>query len=146
MSVSRFARVIASLAAALLLAVSAPAASAQNATGRFEVYCDGLGFFLKNVDGAPAPGKLYVFSRTGHPGVDWVPKETWTDVFVFRGGCSPRGGCGILATGKFWLDSEAGSEAKRISGKYDIDLDGRHLLGQFQARLHRYRNPPRLCE
>jgi hypothetical protein len=38
-------------------------ASVATATGHFEVYCDGVGIFLARIDGAPAPGKLVLFSR-----------------------------------------------------------------------------------
>jgi hypothetical protein len=43
-------------------------ASVPRATGHFEEYCDGVGFFLAKVDGAPASGKLVFFSYMGFPG------------------------------------------------------------------------------
>ena len=73
----------------LLLAVFPTASSGQNATGHFEVYCDGVGFFLAKVDGAPAPGKLFLFLYTGFPGIPYVPKETWKDVNFLEAAITP---------------------------------------------------------
>jgi len=88
MNVPQFARMWICLSAVvLLLAVFPTASSGQNATGHFEMYCDGVGFFLAKVDGAPAPGKLFLFLYTGFPGIPYVPKETWKDVYVYRNGC-----------------------------------------------------------
>jgi hypothetical protein len=81
MNVPQLARIWICLSAAVpLLAFFPTASSGQNATGHFEVYCDGVGFFLAKVDGAPAPGKLFLFLYTGFPGIPYVPKETWKDV------------------------------------------------------------------
>ena len=40
-----------------------PLALVATASGHFEVYCDGVGIFLAKIDGAPAPGKLVLFSQ-----------------------------------------------------------------------------------
>lgn len=109
------------------------------------MYCDSIGFFLEKIDGAPAPGKLFLFLYTGFPGVPFVPKETWKDVSVFRDGCIADGKCEVLAHGKVWLDGEAVSDATRISGKYEIELNGQHLRGRFAAKRHDYKHSPRLC-
>jgi hypothetical protein len=129
-----------------LLAAFPTATSAQNATGRFEVYCDGFGFFLGKVDGAPAPGKLLLFLYTGFPGIRYVPKEKWTDVLVYRNGCIADGKCEIFAHGKVWLDDEATVDTRRVSGRYDIERNGQHLGGRFAAKLHNYSTPVRICE
>jgi hypothetical protein len=146
MSVSQFGRICVCLGAVvILLAVLPIASSTNNATGRFEVYCDGFGFFLVNIDGAPAPGKLFLFLYTGFPGTSYIPKETWKEVYVYRDGCIADGKCEVLAHGKAWLDDEAMPDASRVSGKYLIELNGQHLRGQFAAKRHNYRHPPRLC-
>jgi hypothetical protein len=36
-------------------------------------------------------------------------------------------------------------EPKRISGKYEIDLNGKHLEGAFVAKRHVSKHPLRLC-
>ena len=145
-SVSQFGRICVCLGAVvLLLAVLPIASSTNNATGRFEVYCDGVGFFLTKVDGAPAPGKLLLFSHTGFPSIPYMPKETWKEVYVYRDGCIADGKCEVLAHGKVWLDDEAMPEAKRVSGKYEIELNGQHISGQFAAKRHDYKRAPRLC-
>ena len=147
MSVPQFARICICLSAvALLLAVFPSASSAHNATGRFEVYCDGVGFFLAKIDGAPAPRKLVLFLYLDFPpGAIYLPEEKWADVFVYRKGCAVDGKCEIIARGKVWLDAEATPAARRISGKYEIDLHGQHLKGQFVAKRHEYKYPPRVC-
>jgi len=55
--------------AALLLVFVPKARSAEDATGKFEVYCDGGGFFLAKVDGLPCTqrthGKMCMSIATG---------------------------------------------------------------------------------
>jgi hypothetical protein len=146
MSVPNFARKSFCLSALVLLfAVFPTASSTHNANERFEVYCDGFGFFLTKVDGAPVPGKLFLFLYTGFPGITYIPKETWKDVYVYRDGCTADGKCEVLARGKVWLDDEVMRDATRVSGKYEIELNGQLLRGQFAAKRHDYKKPPRLC-
>jgi hypothetical protein len=146
MSVSHFARICFSLSAVVLLLAALPTASSTpDASGRFEVYCDGVGFFLPKVDGAPAPGKLFLFLYTSFPGIPYVPKETWKDVDVYRNECFADTKCEALARGKIWLDDEAMPDAERVSGKYEIELNGQHLRGQFAAKRHQYKHPTRIC-
>jgi hypothetical protein len=147
MNVLQFARNSICLSAAVLL-LAVFTSPAQNAAGYFEVYCDGVGFFLAKVDGPPPPGKLFLFLGTHFPGSPYVPKETWTDVSVFRNGCIADGKCEAFAHGKIWLDDtdlSAGSDVRHISGKYEIELNGQHLRGQFALKLHDYRHTPRVC-
>jgi hypothetical protein len=148
MSVPQFARIRVCLSTAvLLLAVFQTAKSAQNASGHFEVYCDGFGFFLEKVDGAPVPGKVLLFLYTGFPGVQYAYEsmQNWSDVIVYRNGCIADGGCEILARGKVRLDNEATVDARRVSGKYEIEFNGKHLSGQFAAKRRGYKHPPRIC-
>jgi len=147
MSVSWFARICIFLSTVILfLAVFPTASSTHIAIGRFEVYCDGVGFFLAKIDGAPAPGELVLFLYLDFPpGAIYLPAEKWADVFVYRKGCAADGKCEITARGRVWLDAEATPGAKRISGKYEIDLNGQHLNGQFVAKRHEYKYPPRIC-
>lgn len=133
-------------ATALLLVVVPTATSAQNATGHFEVYCDGVGFFLAKIDGAPGPRKLLLFLYTGFPGFTYVPKEEWKDGIVYRNGCAADGKCEVLAHGRVRLDNELIPDSKHVSGKYEIELSGQHLHGQFATERRVYRHPPRICE
>jgi hypothetical protein len=147
MSTSQFSRIAACLSAAVLLLVVVPTAtSARDATGHFEVYCDGVGFFLAKVDGAPTPGKLLLFLYTGFPGILYVPKEEWEDVSVYRNGCAADGKCEVLTRGKVRLDNEITRDGRHVSGKYEIELSGQHLHGQFATERRRYKHPPRICE
>jgi hypothetical protein len=86
-----------------LLALPAPA-SVATATGRFEVYCDGVEIFLAKIDGTPAPGKLVLFSLMGFPpgtlGGRIYGQGKWSNVYVFRDGCVPDGKCDSIASGK----------------------------------------------
>jgi len=150
MSASVIFRSAACLSTAALLLFSVPtAATAQDATGHFEVYCDGVGFFLAKVDGAPAPRRLLLFLYTGFPGIPHVPKGDWKDVYVYRNGCAADGKCEVLARGKVQLDVDItpdGKRRRRVSGKYEIELSGQHLRGQFAAEQRFYKHPPRICE
>lgn len=84
-------------------------ASAANATGHFEVYCDGVGIFLARIDGAPGPGKLVLFSSMSLPpgtmGGRYFGQGKWCDVAVYRDGCLPDGKCESIAHGKVWIDA-----------------------------------------
>jgi hypothetical protein len=147
MRASQFSRIPVCLGTAVLSLVVVPTAtSSQDATGHFEVYCDGVGFFLAKVDGAPAPRKLLLFLYTGFPGITAVPKEEWKDVSVYRNGCAADGKCEVLTHGKVWLDNELTWDSRRVSGKYEIELSGQYLQGRFAAERRFFRNPPRICE
>jgi len=123
---------------------------ASTATGHFEMYCDGVGIFLAKIDGAPAPGKLVLFSRMGFPpgtfGGRSFGQGKWSVIYVFRDGCVPDGKCESMAEGRVWIDGpEQDTEPKHISGKYEINLNGRVIEGNFVARRHDRRRPLRLC-
>ncbi len=113
------------LCSAVLLVIVPTVASAKNATGRFEVYCDGVGFFLANVDGAPAPGKLLLFLRT-----DFIPdvtKEERKNVFIYPDGCVPDGKCKALTQGRIRFDNEFTRDSRRVAGTYEIELSGQNI-------------------
>ena len=59
----------------------------------------------------------------------------------------PDGKCENMADGKVWIDAtdEQDTQLKRISGKYEINLSGKHLEGTFLAKRHDRRRPLRLC-
>ncbi len=126
-------------------------ASVTTPTGHFEVYCDGVGIFLAKIDGAPAPGKLVLFSPTSFPpgtfGGRYFEQGKWSDIYVYRDGCVPDGKCESIADGKVWIDAtdKQDTQPKHISGKYEINLNGKHLKGTFLAKLHDRRRPLRLC-
>jgi hypothetical protein len=139
---------------ALLFAISPMASPGHNATGQYDIYCDGVGFFLTNIDGVPAPGKLLLFSYMSTPGGTfggrYIGQGNWTYAFVYRDGCIPDGKCEKMADGKVWIDEwdtpTAGAPVpKRISGKYEIDFMGEHLEGNFAAKQHLSKHPLRLC-
>ena len=129
-------------------------ASVATATGHFEMYCDGIGIFLAKIDGAPAPGKLVLFFRMSFPpgtmGGRYFGQGKWSNVYVFRDGCVPDGKCDSIADGKVWIDASdmpdtGDTPPKRISGKYEIDLNGKHLEGAFVAKRRVSKHPLRLC-
>jgi hypothetical protein len=137
---------------AVFFAVFSLSASAIDATGDFEVYCDGVGLFLSNT--ADAPGKLVLVSRVDFPpgtmGDRYIGQGKWSDVVVLPDGCVPDGKCKGIAKGKVWIDVWDTEDAlkpvpKRISGKYEIDLNGNHLAGRFVARERSRKDPLRLC-
>ena len=56
--------------------------------------CDSFGFFLAEIDGAPAPGEFFLFLYRGFPAfVDYLPGE-WLDVSVYPKGCDAYVKCG----------------------------------------------------
>lgn len=131
------------------LLLSAPAPTAK---GGFEVYCDGVGVFLANIDGMPPPGKLvlfsYVSSSLGTIGGRYFGQGKWSEVFVYSDGCVPDGKCDSIAKGRVWIDGSDAPEQlqpKRISGKYEIDLNGQHLEGRFIAKRRVSKRPLRFC-
>jgi hypothetical protein len=124
------------------------------ASGYFEVYCDGVGIFLAEIHGAPAPEKLVLFSRMSFPpgtmGGRSIGQGKWSDVYVFRDGCVPDGKCDSIAVGKVWIVASdmpdtGDASPKRIFGRYEIDLNGKHLEGAFVAKRHISKHPLRLC-
>ena len=123
-------------------------ASVPTATGHFEEYCDGVGIFLANVDGAPASGKLVFFSYMGFPGGtfggQYIGQGKWSDVSVFPDGCFPDGKCQSIAHGRVWIDA-LDNPPKHISGKYEIKLDGKLVEGTFLAKRRDRKHTLRLC-
>jgi hypothetical protein len=139
--------------ALVLLALPIPAFAAK-AAGRFEVCCDGVGIFLAAIEGAPEPGKLVLFSYVNFPlgtaGGNLLGQGRWSEVYVLRDGCVPDGRCKSIAHGKVWIDAwdtpDAGNGPPRsVSGKYEIDLNGKHLEGHFVAKRHLTRHVLRVC-
>ena len=90
-----------------------------------------------------------LFSGLGDTfGGEYVGQMKWSAVSVFRDGCVPDGKCESIADGKVWIDADtpdAGHTPKRISGKYEISLNGKHLEGPFVAKRHVSKHPLRLC-
>jgi hypothetical protein len=125
--------------------------SLATSTGHFEVYCDGVGIFLAKIDGAPASGKLVLFSRVGFPpgpiGGRYFGQGKWSDIAVLRDECVSDGKCESIADGKVWIDTtdKQDMQPKHISGKYKINLNGMHLEGTFLAKRHVRRGPLRSC-
>lgn len=138
----------------LLVSVSVVPAAEFTTDGQYEVYCDGVGLFLAKIDGVPAPRKLVLFSYLDFPpgtmGGRYLGQGKWSDVFVYRDGCVPDGKCDTVAHGKIWIDDWDASDAKsmppkRLSGKYEIDLNGKHLQGTFVVKKRSRRRPLRIC-
>jgi hypothetical protein len=131
-----------------------PAASGVTTGGQYEVYCDGVGLFLANIDDVPAPGKFVLFSYLDFPpgtiGGRYLGQGKWSEVLVYRHGCVPDGKCDTIAHGKVWIDVWDSSDPrqmppKHISGKYEIDLNGKHLQGTFVAEERFRKRPLRIC-
>lgn len=128
----------------LLLSPWLALAAVPAATGHFEVYCDGVGIFLARIEGAPASGKLVLISQEGTIGGGYLGQGKWSDIYVVPDGCVPDGKCESIAHGRVWIDA-LHAPPKHISGKYEIDLNGKLLKGTFLAK-RRVRKPPlRLC-
>jgi hypothetical protein len=122
-------------------------ASAAMATAHFEVYGDGVGIFLAKIDRASAPGKLVLFLHMGTIGGRYLGRGKWSTIYVLPDGCVPDGKCESIADGRLWIDAPDTPDPapKRISGKYEINLNGKRLEGTFAAKRHDRRHPLRLC-
>jgi len=74
----------------------------------------------------------------------------WNEIFVLKDGCLPAGTCKSIGEGRIWIDHwetpESGSgPLKHISGRYDIELNGRRLQGFFGVKIHNRKKPLRIC-
>jgi hypothetical protein len=120
-------------------------------TGRYEVYCTGVRLFLTKIDGSPAPGKLVLLSyQADMASGRYFEHGKWSDARVFPDGCIHGEQCRSIADGKVWIDPMVTSGAKdtppkHISGKYEIDLSGKHLEGTFVAKYQGSKHPLQFC-
>jgi hypothetical protein len=90
-------------------------------------------------------GETRLFSRLGQTfRGEYVGQGKWSDVYVFRDGCVPDGKCESIADGRVWVDA-LNTPPKHISGKYEINLNGKVLEGNFVARRHDRKHALRLC-
>jgi hypothetical protein len=122
--------------------------SEPSASGRFEVYCDGIGIFLTKIEGPPTYRKLVLFSRIDFPpgtlGGRLLGQGKWSDISVLQDGCIPDGKCDSVANGRVWIDAPDTSP-DHISGKYEISFNGSLLKGRFHAKRRDRKSPLRLC-
>jgi hypothetical protein len=129
------------LVAVLLQACPLTLLAAKAASGRFSPHCDGASFYLSKIDGLPSEQKINLNLRQHFSWWNYRPQEVWEDVYAER--CTPLGKCEAASHARIWLD-KAGPKDKRVSGKYELDLGGQHLEGNF---LLKYRNDKAwLCE
>jgi hypothetical protein len=134
-----------------MLFVSPLLSPASVATGHYVLYCDAVGISLAKIDGAPVPGKFVLFFEVSFPpgtvGGQIMGRGEWSHVYVLRDGCVPAYRCESIAEGKVWIDAPDTQHLppKHISGKYEIDLNGKHLEGTFLAKRKSEERPLRLC-
>lgn len=71
----------------------------------------------------------------------------WSHVSVLRDGCVPAYKCENIGDGRVWIDAQDTQRLppKHISGKYEINLNGKHLEGTFVAKRKSADPPPRVC-
>jgi hypothetical protein len=80
----------------------------------------------------------------------YLGQGKWSEVYVLPDGCVPDGKCKNIGSGKIWIDewdesNSANAAPKNISGKYEIELNGKHLEGTFVAKERSRRHPVRIC-
>jgi len=102
--------------------------------GWFEPHCDGASFYLSKVEGLSVKQMLILNLRQHLPWWDYQPDETWKDVYAEQ--CSPDQKCKEAAHARLWLDN-VGANHKRISGKYEVDFQGKHLEGKFLLKYRK---------
>jgi hypothetical protein len=87
-----------------------PSADVAMAAGDFEVYCGGVGIFLAKMAGAPAPGKLVLFSRINfsraRSEVVVSDRESGPTFMSFVMGASPTANAKGLPMAELWIDAE----------------------------------------
>lgn len=126
-----------------------PLASVATARAHFEMYCDGVGIFLAKIDGAPAPKKFVLFSPMSFPPDTFKGRSfgqgSGPPFMSFVMGASPTASARALPTAEYGSTSRTRKTRRQnFSGKYEINLNGKLLEGNFFARRHDRKHPLRL--
>jgi hypothetical protein len=125
-----------------LLQICPSALSAsKNASGWFSPHCDGASFYLSKVDGLPFEQTLVLNIQSHMSWGLYRPQEVWVDVYGAR--CVSAGKCEAASHARIWLN-KVGPKDKRVSSKYEVDLGGQQLAGEFVAKYRK--DKTWLCE
>lgn len=111
----------------------------------FQDDCTGATFEISKVQGAPDQ-KIVLRLQTGQMntwhfafGAGWVPVKGKL--------CSNDDKCEDAAEAELWLNKSSEEENQiRVSGKYKLDVAGRHLVGDFVLRHKAHKENPFICE
>jgi hypothetical protein len=127
---------------AVLLLLSSSAFFAAGDRDWFETDCDGATFHFRTLD-ATSGGQKFVF-RLSLGNLHFIPElmgGNWLDAKGKR--CSADGKCEEASQARIWLNRTKGY--KHISGRYELDLGGQHIQGQFAAKYRKHK-PMLICE
>lgn len=131
-------------ASIVFMLVVVSSASAQDAKGWFEENCDGATFHLTKIAGRSDDQRLELFFRTRVPFRSYPTGSEWRDVYAER--CPASGKCEWVVTAVN-AKMQFQERTKRIvSGKYVVDLNGKHLEGRFRVKERFLKHPSRICE
>ena len=92
------------------------------------------------------PRKLVLFSRVSFPPGTfggYIGQGQWLTTYVLPPGCVDTRNCKVIAHGRIWIDPWDDEQGKRdapperITGKYEIDLNGKHFKGHFAVQEKR---------
>lgn len=123
---------------ALLLQASAASAFAADGKGYFQDDCDGTTIHITKSNGSHGDQQLALRLNAHGPLFFWYYSEEsrWWDAEGKR--CSVDGKCEEATHARVWVNYANGMD-KRISGKYEVDLNGQHVEGRFIVlnRFHR---------
>jgi hypothetical protein len=125
---------------ALLLQASSAPAFAADSKGYFQDDCSGTTIHITKFDGPHGGQQLVLRLSTGHLHYWYYSEESrWWDAEGKL--CSVDGKCQESTHARVWVNY-AKEMDKRISGKYEVDLNGQRLEGQFVVKNRKYKPLP----
>jgi hypothetical protein len=130
---------------ALLFQTGALTLLAAPDNGWFEAGCAETTFHILMGDKASSEQLVLQLSTGTMPPWVLLPSLAGAeprDVLAMR--CSSDNKCEERTRGKIWLNRVKG-KVKRISGRYEVDVGGRHFEGLFTTKIRKAK-PPILCE
>jgi hypothetical protein len=122
--------------------VAVPCASAQDAKGWFEEYCDGATFHLTKFAGQTEWQELRFWFRTPTPGLAfrfYPMGPSWFDVLL----CPSEEHCDESAKAKMQFQER---RKRVLSGRYVVDIKGEHKEGSFTVKERFHKHPVHICE
>jgi hypothetical protein len=125
----------------LLLQTSSASAFATDSKGYFQDDCSGTTIHITKIDRPHGGQQLVLRLNTGHLHYWYYSEESlWWDAEGKL--CSVDGKCEEATHARVWVNEEKTTNYKRISGKYEVELNGQRLEGQFVVKYRKYKPLP----
>jgi hypothetical protein len=123
----------------VVLAMLAPAsASAQDAKGWFEEFCNGASFHLTKFAGEPGSHEMALWLESRIAFKLYPTGPDWVNVLV----CDVGQSCDQSATAKLQFQER---RKNLLSGRYVVDINGQRREGQFVIKQDQHKKPQHLC-